>query len=94
MLTKVGVLHNIRQEKPFFDPRPIFCRYQGDQIGRIFAQGAIVFFGQFLQEQKSGPNFRAAFLYHKSCVSILQKMGLGYILGVFSQTRLVALVDI
>jgi hypothetical protein len=36
-------------------------RRQGDQIGRIFAQWVIVYFGQFLENYRSSPNFGVTF---------------------------------
>jgi hypothetical protein len=39
---------------------PQVCR-QGDQIGRIFAQRATVYFGQFLENYKSSPHLCATF---------------------------------
>jgi hypothetical protein len=36
-------------------------RNQGDQIGRIFAQWANVYFGQYFEKHKSDPNFWATF---------------------------------
>jgi hypothetical protein len=34
---------------------------QGDQIGRIFAHGVIVYFGQLFETDKSSPHVSAAF---------------------------------
>jgi hypothetical protein len=50
---------------------------QGDQIGRIFAFGAIVYFGQFLE------NVLATFSQEQSTVLIRAKNGQAYILGDF-----------
>jgi hypothetical protein len=57
---------------------------QGDQIGRIFVQWAIVFFVQFYENPKSSQHFCQLFLFGNSYVSILTKLVLGYILGAFS----------
>jgi small nuclear ribonucleoprotein F len=38
-----------------------FLAHQGDQIGQIFAYGAVVNFGQFYDKYKSGPNFGLLF---------------------------------
>jgi hypothetical protein len=56
---------------------------QGDQIGRIFAQWAIVYFGQWFEIYIISANFWATFLCDTSYVLILTKNGLGYILGDF-----------
>jgi hypothetical protein len=59
--------------------------------GRIFAQWAIVYFRHFNENHKSSPNFCATFSRSVDYALILSKIGLGYILGVFSQTHLVTL---
>jgi hypothetical protein len=38
---------------------------QGDQIGRIFAYWAIVYFGQFILNYRSRPNVRTTFFQQK-----------------------------
>jgi hypothetical protein len=43
---------------------------QGDQIGRIFALWAIVFFGQFFENFISSPNFWVTVFHGKSYVLI------------------------
>jgi hypothetical protein len=58
---------------------PHECHEQDDQIGRIFAYWAI---GHFLNYKRS-PNFVTADFKCQSCVSILTKNGLRYILGDF-----------
>jgi hypothetical protein len=69
-----------------------FGRKQGDQIGRIFAHWAIACLGWFTENYKSRPNIGATCLPRcKICISFLQKNGLGYILGHFSQPHLVTL---
>jgi hypothetical protein len=40
--------------------------WQGDQIGRISASRAIVYFGQFLENDKTTPNFSATFSHAES----------------------------
>jgi hypothetical protein len=65
-------------------------RKQGDQIGRIFAHWAIVFFKQFLKMIEVAQNFGLHF-HIKGFTSILIKSGLGFILGDFSQIHLVTL---
>jgi hypothetical protein len=66
---------------------------QGDQIGRIFAQRAIVYLGNFLKiTYISSPNLYAIFPISIKHVLILTKNGLGYVLGDFFQTHLVTLV--
>jgi hypothetical protein len=63
---------------------------QGDQIGRIFAQWAIVYFWQFINitevgSPKEWPIFSIEYAL------ILTKHWLGYVLAIFSQTHLVTL---
>jgi hypothetical protein len=79
----------------------VFCTSnsnQGDQIGRFFADWAIFslaifFFGDLFENCKSSPNSWAIFFHGTSCVLLLTKNGLGYILGgFFSQTHLVTLI--
>jgi hypothetical protein len=68
---------------------------QGDQIGRFFAQWAIGYFGQFLENSEVGHNFWLRFskYLHIDFTLIVTKTGFGYILGdFFSQTNLVTLV--
>jgi hypothetical protein len=48
---------------------------QGDQIGRIFAQSEIVFFGQVVENCRICPNVWATILHGKFYVLILTKMG-------------------
>jgi hypothetical protein len=46
---------------------------QCDQIGRIFAQWAIVYFGQLLKKHKSSPNFCATFsLKYRQCINLVK----------------------
>jgi hypothetical protein len=52
---------------------------QSDQIGRIFAHWAIVYFGHFFENYNVGPNFGLHFPTVKTL--ILTKKYLGYILG-------------
>jgi hypothetical protein len=65
---------------------------QGDQIGRIFAQSAIVYFGQFFKNYTSSPNVWGTLFQRIDYVLILTINGLGYILGDFLQTHLVTLL--
>jgi hypothetical protein len=60
----------------------LYCN-QGDQIGRIFAHGAIVKFKQLYVKYRRSSNFGRTFFHRKSVVFILTKNGLGYILGDF-----------
>jgi hypothetical protein len=55
---------------------------QGDRIGRNFAYWAIVYFGHFFENYKSGPKFWATFFHElwKLCIDSDKKV-LGYILG-------------
>jgi hypothetical protein len=74
---------------------PVDARSKGhnqcDQIGRIFTQWAIVYFRHLNENHKISPNFGATFPRSVDYALILSKIGLGYILGVFSQTHLVTL---
>jgi hypothetical protein len=65
---------------------------QDDQIGRIFAQWAIVYYEQFFENYRSSPHLCYTVFTGIDYVLILTKNGLGYILGHFSQTHLVTLV--
>jgi hypothetical protein len=56
---------------------------QGDQIGQIFAYWAIVYFGQFFENDIISPNFWATLFNGKSYVVIFTKNSLGYIFGRF-----------
>jgi hypothetical protein len=56
---------------------------QGDQIGRIFAQWAIFYFKQILENYKSRPHFCATFFPSTGYELILTENGLGNILGNF-----------
>jgi hypothetical protein len=52
---------------------------QGDQIGRIFANWAAVYFGLLLENYKSGANYWDTFFHDAIYVLILTKNGSGYI---------------
>jgi hypothetical protein len=59
---------------------------QGDQIGRIFADWAAVYFGQFIENFKSYPNYWASIFHDTRYVHTyltFTKNELGYILGDF-----------
>jgi hypothetical protein len=56
---------------------------QGDQIGRIFAPCAIVFFEQFFEKYRSSHNFWVTLPHGKIYVLIVTNKGFGYILGDF-----------
>jgi hypothetical protein len=47
---------------------------QGDQIGRIFAHWAIVFFGHILENSRSGTNSLASFCHETKYVLIFDKI--------------------
>jgi hypothetical protein len=66
---------------------------EGDQIGRIFAHWAIVFFGQFFEHYRSSPNFPATFIHKKVAYKFWQKQ-LDTFWAIFSQTHLVTLKPI
>jgi hypothetical protein len=65
---------------------------QGDQIGRIFAQWTIVYFGQFFDNYKSGQHFYASFFLSIDYVLILTKKRVGLHFARFLQAHLVTLV--
>jgi hypothetical protein len=64
---------------------------QGDQIGRIFANLAIVYKGQLSKIYKSSPKILATSSAEKSYVVILTKRGWAMFWAIFSQTHLVTL---
>jgi hypothetical protein len=64
-------------------------RQQGDQIGQIFSQWAIVYLRQLYKDYKSSPKCLPTFFLNIDYVIILTKNWLGYVLGDFSQTHLV-----
>jgi hypothetical protein len=66
---------------------------QGDQIGRIFTQWAIVYFGQWFENYRSSPNFLATFSRSTSYVLIFAKNDGAIFLATFSQTHLVTVPD-
>jgi hypothetical protein len=71
-----------------------FSRKQGDQIGKIFAHGAIGFSGQFcLENFRRSPNYVPFFSLEKKQLLfiILTKMGLAILWAFFSKTHLVTL---
>jgi hypothetical protein len=58
-------------------------RDQGDQIGRIFAYWAIVYFGQFIENYGSSPDFCAPFS-HGNCAKLnLEKLVLATFWAIF-----------
>jgi hypothetical protein len=63
-------------------------------IGRIFAYWALVYFGQFCENNISIPNFWATCFQYKNNLLILTKNGFGYVhFGrFFSQTYMVPLI--
>jgi hypothetical protein len=61
---------------------------QGDQIGRIFAYCAIVFFEQFSEKYKSSPISRATYFQG---INFDKKMGWATFWAIMYQTHLVAL---
>jgi hypothetical protein len=63
-----------------FSERP----FQGDQIGRIFAYWAIVYFGKFDEIYRNSPNFWANFFHDTSYVLNLTKNGWATFWAIFS----------
>jgi hypothetical protein len=68
--------------------------YQGYQIGPIFAQWVIVYFGHQLENYRSSAHFWATFFHGTSYtyVLILTKIGWASFWATFSQIRLVSLL--
>jgi hypothetical protein len=62
---------------------------QGDQIGRIFAHWAIVFFGQLLKITEVAQIFDALLFKGERYKLILRKTGWATFWAIFSQTHLV-----
>jgi hypothetical protein len=56
---------------------------QGDQIRKTFASWAIVYFGQFFENDINSPKIKATYYNGKCYILISTKIGLGYILGGF-----------
>jgi hypothetical protein len=69
------------------DPQKNECLNQGDQIVRIFAHWAIVYFGQFLENYRGNTNFWSPIFYGKSYALILTKMGRAIFWAMFSQAQ-------
>jgi hypothetical protein len=65
---------------------------QGDQIGRIFAQWAIVSFGQFFWKITELSHILCYFFLSINCVLNLTKMRWATFWAIFKQTHLVALL--
>jgi hypothetical protein len=78
-------------------PRKIWqtcCSIQGDQIGRIFAQWVIVYFGQLLENYRSIPHVSGYFIPWISLgIHFDKKTGWATFWAIFSQTHLVTLVS-
>jgi hypothetical protein len=66
------------------------AKKQGDQIGRFFAYWAIVYFGRFIDTDRSGPSF-CAFPHGSGHVLFLTKHGWATFWANSSQTHLVTL---
>jgi hypothetical protein len=67
-------------------------QHQGDQIGRIFAQGSIVYFGQFSKNYTG--NFWLILPKYILCTSFDKKWVGLHFKRHFSQTHLVTLISI
>jgi hypothetical protein len=65
---------------------------QGDQIGRIFAHWAIVYFGQFFENDRRSLNFLATFFHDENFVFSLTEIGCATFWAILSQTHLVTLL--
>jgi hypothetical protein len=60
VLSQINLNDPIIRDPPFRDKAEILAGCdQGDQIGRIFAQRLIVFFGQILKNNRNRPHFWA-----------------------------------
>jgi hypothetical protein len=63
-------------------PGGVICgMIQSDQIGRIFAQWVVVYFGLFFEIFRSSPHFWASFFHSQGYALILAKMYLATFLG-------------
>jgi hypothetical protein len=71
--------------------RRLVANLQGDQIGRIFTQWAIVYFGLLLITEVA-LNFGQLFWYSNNFVLKVTKMSLATFWAIFSQTHLVTLL--
>jgi hypothetical protein len=58
---------------------------QGNQIGQIFAQWAIVYYVQCFENYRSRPHFYSTFVISMDYALILTQNGLGYMLPIFSK---------
>jgi hypothetical protein len=65
--------------------------FQGDQIGRIFAYLAIIYFEQIIENYTSCPNLRATLSTEKSFAFILTKRDWATCWAILAKTHLVTL---
>jgi hypothetical protein len=66
---------------------------QGDQIGQIFAQCVIVYFGQSFKNYRNGPHIWATlFSRLQLCIDIDKKMYWATLWAIFSQANLATLI--
>jgi hypothetical protein len=68
------------------------CRKQGDQIGRIFASSAIVYFGQSFENCPSSAHLGFLFPRLKLCNDFDKKKHWATFWAILSQTHLVTLI--
>jgi hypothetical protein len=80
---KPKVKNPFKKLSPHKIRKRILTSEQGNQIGRICAYLEIVFFGQFLENNKVDRIFILLFPHSHNYVSILTKKRLGYNLGDF-----------
>jgi hypothetical protein len=64
---------------------------QGEQIGRIFAHWAVVYFGQFLKSCRNSSNFGATFSMVQVVCQFCEKMDWAIFWATSSQPHLVTL---
>jgi hypothetical protein len=68
------------------------CDRQCDQIGRIFAQWVIAYFGQFIENDRNSPHYWATYFQRLGvCLKFGKKLGWAVFWATFSQTHLVTL---
>jgi hypothetical protein len=90
-----GVVKKICRQKKVLSSSTTFwlkplLPWQGDQIGRICAYWAYVYYGQFFDNYRSSANFWA-FFHGTNYTSILAKIGWATFWAILSRTHLVTL---
>jgi hypothetical protein len=67
----------------------LFFPEQGDQLGRIFNQWVIVYFGQWFENYKTIAHFWATFFHatYHLCINFDKKIGWATFWAIFSQNN-------